>query len=758
MDYYARSEGVSGEKQLLRDHLQKVAELAGGFAEDAGLPREMGEWAGWLHDLGKYSDEFQRHRLCLNPDGTPNGEQPWRVEHACHGAAFSFAAARSATRIAFAVAAHHSGIHNLSEIEDLDKRFEQGTLVPQELPVLRRAAEFVKRAIEDGAFTGLPPGARLPDKNDQEGWLAFELETRLLFSSLVDADRLDAEGFGDVRRSTLRQTAPGLAATERLGRVLGHIREMAANSKGAPNLVDLRNRVLEHVLARAEQPPGFYSLTVPTGGGKTLTSLAWALRHAANNGQRRIIFVIPYLSIIEQNVEVIRRAVGDEAAVLEHHSNVVDEEDEDEGTGSDCLAGPGLRRKLLAENWDAPIIVTTTVQFFDALFSNRPKKARRLHNIARSVVIFDEAQSFPPKFMEPICALLQQLAVEPFRTSFLFCTATQPALTVDVGGNDSRPRGPLIAAPMAELVPAVPDLFRDLKRVEYVWPREGETATPEGLAVSMHAAGSALAIANTKEQARVLFADLRALDPRTLHLSTRMCAAHRLQVLAEVRRRLTAKEPCLLVATQLIEAGVDVDFPAVWRAMGPLDSIAQAGGRCNREGRLDGMGRVTVFNTWDGKLPGGAYRVGAAITTDIMSAIGGAGPAMHHPDTFQDYFRRFYTTQSLDKEKIQRKRQALDFPEVAAKFKIIDEDTTPVLVPWGDGAAIVARLLADPEAEIAPADFRRMQRFVVGLYPRELERAEEAGPVEELPSGVRVFTGRYDEALGLVLPGDYSED
>jgi CRISPR-associated endonuclease/helicase Cas3 len=755
MAYYARSPGASGEPQVLKDHLQHVAALAERFAVEAGLPAGLGRWAGLLHDLGKYSDEFQRHRLQLNADGTPNNEERWRVEHACHGAAIAEAAGDRA--VAFSVAGHHGGLPTLADVQKLPKdRMERGTLEPKKLPVHGRAAQFYLRARTDAAFDGRPARVAFPVESDSDGRLAFDLRTRILFSCLVDADRLDAEGHEDALRSFLRRSGPRLDPERRLQAVRAYIKGTAERSGGAENLNAIRQRVLASAIEEATREPGFFSMTVPTGGGKTLSSLAFALAHAARFGQRRIIFVIPYLSIIEQNVDVIRGALGDDALVLEHHSNVIDEADEDEAKGEDGQDRLSWRRRLMAENWDAPVIVTTTVQFFESLFSNRPKKARKLHNIARSVVVFDEAQTFPPGMMRPMMAMLEQLASEPYRTSFLFCTATQPALKLEVGANQGT-ASPLVSAEVREVAPDPPALYRALKRVYFTWPAGEARTTPEELAEAMAVARQALAIVNTKEQARVLYRALRARNAQAIHLSTRMCAAHRLQVLDTVRERLKAKEPCLVAATQLVEAGVDVDFPTVWRAMGPLDSIAQAAGRCNREGRSkDGPGKVTVFETWDGKLPGGAYEAGTHATKDLLRP---GDLDLHDPSVFTRYFKRLYEHQALDKNAVHSARQALDFPEVAERFKIIDSETTPVLVPWGDGNAIVGELMANPAAEsVTPSLLRRMQRFTVGLYNGELKQGKDAGLIEEHAGGVRIFRGDYHPALGLVLPGDYSED
>lgn len=750
MQYNARPATATAPAQALREHLRNVAEKAGAFAEAIGLDTRQAEWAGLLHDLGKYSDEFQRHRI--------GDEERWRVEHACHGAYIALEA--GAAQVAWAIAGHHGGLGDRKSVTELTDRPEKGTVTAYGGGLVReRAAIFRGRAEADGAFAGLPDREALdPDRK------ATDLRIRMIFSCLVDADRLDAERHCDAFKAGLRERVPELLPSEHLAAVRRFIDETAAASRGARPVREARRRVLEHSLERAAGAPGFFSMTVPTGGGKTLASLAFALAHAAAHGHRRIIYVIPYLSIIEQNVEVIRDALGDTNLVIEHHSNVTGEEECDEAAGCDGQDAPALRRRLLAENWDAPVIVTTTVQFFESLFSNRPRSLRKVHNVARSVVIFDEAQTFPPGMMRPLMAMLKQLADAPYGCTFLFCTATQPALSVEVGGNDGPP-APLLDAEIREVAPDPPQLFAELKRVEVSWPADETPSNPDEIAAGMAEAGRALAVVNTKEQARVLFRALREHDPAAIHLSTRMCPAHRLAKLAEIRDRLRRGEPCLVAATQLVEAGVDLDFPAVWRAMGPLDSIAQAAGRCNREGRGPAPGRVTVFNTWDDKLPPGGYTHATTTTKGMLQRQRqrrAGGPDIHVPQTFTEYFQRNYNDADLDKGKIEPKakprrdgtRRALDFPATALAFKIVKEDTTAVLVPYGGRGASYVQLLAEDDTgeRVGPRELRAMQRYMVGLYPNEL-RSAEALIDDTHPSGVRVFRGEYDDALGLVLPG-----
>jgi CRISPR-associated endonuclease/helicase Cas3 len=713
--------------------LRNVAALTGEFAEAAGLARRLGEEAGWLHDLGKYSDEFQRH--LERQDGE-------FVEHAAHGA---FLAVRAgAVECAFAVNAHHSGLGTRSSLRELTTRDERTAGLEPGQKVSDRAVVLLERAVADGlsiAPTGGPGPARGAE-------LQTELRTRMLLSCLADADRLDAEAWMSEWNPRLRTTVEPLNAGARLEHVLRHIRGLRRGDH--PSEVDkARAEVLGDSLSAALEAAGFFSLTVPTGGGKTLASLAFALAHAREHGMQRVIFVVPFLTVIEQNAAVIRKAVGEAehgGVVLEHHSNVALGELE-LGDGQSVR---DVRQRLLAENWDCPVIITTAVQFFESLFSDHPTQVRKIHNVANSVVIFDEAQTFPPGMLRPMVGILRQL-VDEYRCTAVFCTATQPALTNDIRGSD-RPEPLIPVGLVREISSDPPGLFRRLKRVNVVWP-EARAATPLAeVADSMAVAGQGLAVVNTKRHARELFAQLQVRDRSSIHLSTRMCAAHRRDVVAEIRRRLSSGELCLVASTQLVEAGVDVDFPALWRAFGPLDSIAQAAGRCNREGRLASPGLVTVFRPEDDRMPAGVYRR-ASDVTELMLTTGNGAIDVHDPATFANYFVGLYNASDLDRNRIVDARRALDFPQVADRFRLIDDITTGVLVRYKDGASWMSRVLNGEL--LGRGQLRQMQPYMVSLYEAELKKGLASGVVTvEGDAGVHVFHGEYSPALGVVLSAD----
>jgi CRISPR-associated endonuclease/helicase Cas3 len=519
--------------------------------------------------------------------------------------------------------------------------------------------------------------------------------------------------------------------------VLQFIEQQRARALAAGTSADVlrvRAQVLEQSLEAAEQATGFFSLTVPTGGGKTLASLAFALRHAAEHDLRRVVVIAPFLAIIEQNADVIRTALGPSAEdlVLEHHSQA------DESRTNDEQSLAELRRQMLAENWDTPLVVTTAVQFFESLFSNRPGRVRKLHNIARSALIFDEAQTFPPGLLRPIVGMLEQLVAE-YSCTVLFATATQPALA------HPRLREPLLRNVMREIVADPGDLFGRLKRVEVDWSAATVGSSMDAVAGEMASEHQALAIVNTKQQARELFEALRRYDIDAEHLSGRMCPAHRLEVLARVRVSLENGQRCLVSSTSGLEAGVDISFPKVWRALAPFDSIAQAAGRCNREGRLQ-SGRLIVFEPEDGKTPQGVYETGRNVTRNLLRMQ----LSIDDPDSFALYFAHLYNMTSLDEHHVIRLREQLEFPAVAERVRLIAEDTVPVLVAFGEGLSMIDRFVKGEVHALDRYQRRRLERYSVSLYRPEFEQAKAAGFIYEA-AGIWYAPSNYSPQLGLTF-------
>ena len=488
--------------------------------------------------------------------------------------------------IAACIAGHHAGLPDGSSPDDacLLKRLKK------EVPPLQGGDPMPATLEPPGKFPFRPQGKRLPFQ------VAFF--TRMLFSCLVDADFLDTERFLDPDKASWREGFPPLAALQERFWEGYHARF----SKGEPSEIDRRRRkILDACLAGAEEPPGLFSLTVPTGGGKTLSSLAFAMKHASRHSLDRIIYVVPYTSIIEQNAAVFRDFLGDDA-VLEHHS-AVDPDRSGEG-GSE--ANEAMRRmELAAENWDAPLVVTTAVQFFESLFANRTSRCRKLHNICRSVVILDEAQMLPVPFLIPCIEAIRELAAN-FGTTVVLCTATQPAL----GRNAEFDRG---LEEVREIVADPRVLYEEFRRVEV---EKAGTLSFDGVAARLREHPRVLSVVNTRREAVELYERIRE-SAGACHLSALMCAEHRSKKLAGIKAMLKAGEACRLVSTRLIEAGVDIDFPVVFRAVAGLDSIAQAAGRCNREGRLPRPGRLIVYTPEEG-VPPGPFRPPAECAEEIM--------------------------------------------------------------------------------------------------------------------------------------------
>lgn len=560
---------------------------------------------------------------------------------------------------------------------------------------------------------------------------AFEFFVRMLFSCLVDADFLDTEAFyapGKRSSSEGFDRIPDLR--RRLDTYIGNL------AGGAPDTAVNRVRsAIRHCCVQAsEQPPGIFSLSAPTGGGKTLASLSFALRHAETHGLRRVIVAIPYTSIIEQNAKAFRDALGAQN-VVEHHASI-DPEKETE------------RNRLASENWDAPVVVTTSVQFFESLFANKPSRCRKLHNVAKSVIVLDEVQVLPPQLLAPILEGLRELAAH-YGSTVVLSTATQPALAQ----RDAFPQG---LPGVREIVESPAALADRLRRVRVELPPSGEP-TSEWSSIAEEAARHerVLVVVNRRKDAREL-AEMLPEGGR-FHLSALMCPKHRAEVLETVKAALRAEEPCRLVATQVVEAGVDIDFPVVYRAMAGLDSIVQAAGRCNREGLLP-CGAVRVFRS-PSPPPAGELRKAAEVAESVLASRGGtldlALPSVH-----EEFFRKLYFASDLDAKGIQALRQSLQFDQTAKRFQMIEDGgSVPVVVPYGDSARIVKTFRNDgPSREV----FRALQPFIVSVYPNQLRELERAGAVEPLHETLRVLSDLhldlYDSKYGLLPPCERPPD
>ena len=735
MTYYGHTaDGPDGKPtgvaqwQLLKDHLRNVASLARRFAEPLGLAKEA-ELAGLLHDLGKYREEFQEYL---------RGERASSVEtqHAIYGAAWALTPHQQLGSV-FAVAGHHAGLHDMSDAQ-------ASATKPA---ILATLPELVRRF--ESELGKLPVPSGIPPHVTSN--LSAEFYTRLLFSCLVDADRLDTACWPAKPLDDLSLDAELLQRSVEAER----LRKQATNPESP--LAELRNRIFDACLLAGSHPQGFFSLTVPTGGGKTLSGIAFALAHAKTHGLRRVIVVIPYLSIIEQNAAEYRRVLGDDV-VLENHSSVKPRDDASEEEKS--------RLELVSENWDAPVIVTTSVQFLESLFDASPSRCRKLHRIARSVVIFDEVQTLPAHLLKPTFSVFRELATN-YGVSFVFSSATQPAFRRSAALPDG-----FAADELREIAPEPPELFRRLRRVNYHLPRADETLDWPELADRLAASPQVLCVVNLTRHAATLWEEVtRRLpaDERPIHLSAAMCPQHRLDLIQRIRERLVAGQPCRVVSTQLIEAGVDVDFPVVWRAMGPLDSIVQVAGRCNREGRL-AAGAMHVFRPADHKLPPGVYRAAADQAAITLAGLGGNASESLATEAglFARYFDSLYQVVNTDyartgETSIQEDRALLRFREVARKAKVIDDSGQPVIVASDNhGRKFAAPLIEEIRNRQLPLgqprftrdDLRRLQRFMVNVHSHKFQQLEGMKQIRPLLPNLELYVlddGFYHPELGLVI-------
>ncbi|HAL40697.1 MAG TPA: CRISPR-associated endonuclease Cas3'' [Polaromonas sp.] len=737
----------SGGHQLA-DHLHAVANMAAVFSQAFDSDTATQRWAylaGLWHDLGKYRPGFQRY---LQQSNDPNAHIEGRVggREKTHSAAGALWALRTleekrgttgelaARVLAYLIAGHHAGLDDWDG--GLKERLTQADCQTELQEAL--AAQPPARILDSGEF--VPDLRQIPG-----GPAGFALWVRLLFSCLVDADFLDTEAHFDAGKPARREGFPTL---DQMRAVLDAHLTAKATSATPSTVNTLRADILRQCRDKAALSAGFFSLTVPTGGGKTLSSLAFALNHAQTHSKRRVIYAIPYTSIIEQTAEVFRdvfKTLGDEV-LIEHHSQA-DAADKDETA----------RSRLACENWDAPLVVTTNVQLFESLFAAKTSRCRKLHNIVNSIIVLDEAQQLPPEFLQPILDALN-LLVKHYGVTVVLCTATQPALnTTDYFDASSNLRG---LEDVREIIDNPDVLFDALKRVDVALPQDWNTPTPwVDTAAQLAAEDCVLAIVSTRKAAREL---QRLLPSDTLHLSALMCGAHRKTVIDHIKARLNAKrdghdlQPLRVVSTQLVEAGVDIDFPVVYRALAGLDSIAQAAGRCNREGRLDGKGRVVVFVPPE-PPPIGHLRKGAQA---CISTLHGQHADPLARTLFASYFRQFYSTVDLDskgivaKLKVEPKTLGVQFRSAAEAFRLIDDqDSATVVVRYAEHRDEIEKLLGMLAAQ-GPARWlmRKLQRYTVSIHKRVADRMLDQGSLTLPMPGLYVqqnVDGLYHPLLGL---------
>ena len=704
-EYVAHFDKESGRIQTVMEHLEGTACFARQFASVFNAD-SLAYRCGKLHDIGKYSREFQKRIL----------ENGYKTDHSTAGAIEAFKTKDIFS--AFCIAGHHGGLpdggnmktdtHNDATLAGKLKR-EPG----KSLPVY---ASFL-------AEVSVPP-AELPDYLGKSGF-RDALFIRMLYSALVDADFLDTERFmsgGTIQRGNYDSVDTLL---ERLMLYVERWRDAKTS------IEKNRNAVLRACMEAGKKEQGIYKLTVPTGGGKTVASLMFALCHARKHGLRRVIYVIPYTNIIEQTASVFAGIVGEEN-VLEHHSYVDYEPDEND---YDPMA---IKKRLATENWDAPIIVTTSVQFFESLFSNKPSRCRKLHNIAGSVVIFDEAQMLPTAYLKPCVAAIYELTAH-YKCTAVLCTATQPSL-------DKLLREYAPDCKTEEIFPGYKELFAEMRRVRY--EHAGELSN-DALAERLNRHSQVLCIVNRRDEAQAVFEKLK--PEGRYHLSTRMVPFDRRRTIQEIKRRLNEGEVCRVVSTSLVEAGVDLDFPTVYRAEAGLDSILQAAGRCNREGKRALEESVVNIYRSEKNAPRLFWQ-----NTAAARAVMRDYPDISSPETVEAYFDLLHSLngEALDQKRIlQAFEQGIDgnflpFATVANLFKLIETETRTVYIPVERGEEIIRRFR---NGERARKLFREAGQFAVEVYPQEFRALYDMGALERLDEHITILTdlNLYNRETGL---------
>lgn len=752
VQYFAHSKGANGSPEPMKQHIDWVSKLAGEYAQSFDAQEEC-KFAGRLHDLGKYGDKFQDR---LKGIGTG-------IDHWSAGAYEAIMLNKIA--VALAIQGHHIGLQkgdreSLGElnIADLGKRHPQNCkLSTDNHPILASRARAEGVEWEAPSKSCFDMGLRATDPVGQM------LAVRMLFSALVDADFVATERhFGGESASATKRAALPLDPHSATLSLAVHIDAIRRQSQSADIANNARHQVLEACRSSGAGPKGLFTLNAPTGSGKTLAMLTWALEQCRAHTQlRRIIVVLPYLTIMEQTAQVYREALANwlssewrNRGILEHHSlspwrtvgksgNVADDEQ----------SADASHARYLAENWDAPIVITSNVQFFESLFANSPSACRKLHRIANSAILFDEVQTLPPSLLIPTLGAVSTL-VSKFGCSVVLATATQPAFS----HLSSQVERLACAGYRAEPIIADPvPLFRRTKRNNVHWPKNAESQSWDELSQQMLRGRQALCILNLKRHAQELFAIVQEAGAEgTVHLSTAMCPGHRSAVLTEVRRRLRENLPCILIATQCVEAGVDLDFPAVFRAFAPLDAIAQAAGRANRNGILS-AGDVWIFHPDDtGTVyPDRTYEQAATVTAELLARHGGE-LNIDDPNLFDLYFRNLYDIRDLENANpnLVEAIKNLNFVRVAELYKMIDRASINIVTPWdlSEFETLAKEVRND---RLTAGWIQRARNFTVNAY-RPVPAAPEWSHLEPIRAG-RNKAGENKDAVDWFLLRDSAD-
>jgi len=705
--YIAHSKNEKGDEHDLKDHLSDVARMMEEFISDLTF-KKVFRFTGLTHDLGKYQPAFQRYLR----EGGRRGSVP----HASWGAGLS--KKFSQVEAAFAIDGHHKGLPDKGDLQTDLYEFDE----PEHILFNSIRTEFFKEnKVKETDLIYSDTGLRGTDK---------ELFIRMLFSALTDADWLDTESHFKSAISELRiakEFSPEFLLPKLENELIGKSKE------GYINI--LRNKVRTYAISKAQSAPGFYSMTLPTGMGKTLASVSWALHHARHNSLKRIIIVLPFISIIDQTAKELKRIFGNEW-VLEHHSNFNEDEEDNKEIADESIQDESYSRRLATENWDYPIIVTTSVQFFESLFGNKPSRCRKVHNIAQSVVIFDEVQTLPKELVLPTLSMLKNVQ-KVLGTSFLFCTATQPAFEKSEGFNGIENIQSLVENPK--------EVFDATRRVKYLAVDDYQPISIEELSGKvLEENDSALCIFNTKKQALLFFNTIKDnADYQTFHLSTSMFPAHRKKVIGNIRSRLKNKEKILVSSTQLIEAGVDFDFPCVFREIAPLESIIQSAGRCNREGKMPEAGKVFIFTIEDAGAPSKQYRALAEFANSLYK---NNEVLLYEHDFFGEYYRKvFRLFIPEDIKNIEKARLGFNFKTVAGSYHLIENKTTPIFILCDESKELYEQIRYKPF--LSRDDYRAMQQYSVQVYENFMR--ENIGKLGKEPQGYWKWNGGYSDQYGI---------
>lgn len=716
--------------QSNEEHSKGVADLASDFAGKFGLP-SWGYALGILHDKGKERNSFQQY---IRQSSGFSSEVKTIHEHT-HAFAGGLLAKEimgkgTANLLINQIVSHHSGLHDYTDLEKLLEDKELPDEIDKEDIKINPSA--LLKELQQSVFFGKDSVM----KNEY-----FHHLSRMLFSCLVDADRLDTERFMNYESWKIRNSSSTLV--DLLPKLEAFLKKLQSNSSET-EVNRIRKKVQEQCALFADKEKGFYSLTVPTGGGKTLSSLLWAMKHAVFNKMDRIIIAIPYTSIIVQTASQLKEIFGEEN-VLEHHSSFNPEEIRD--------AEVREKIKLVTENWNSPIIVTTNVQLFESMFSNRPSNCRKLHNIANSVILLDEAQTLPTDFLMPIVDAMKAYQ-KMFGISMLFTTASQPVLSGVIENPNSNNKFEGIEK-ITEIIPKEFALHDKLRRVNLHIDKEGSTYDDIAARIAKH--DRVLCIVNTRQDAKEIY-DRLPDNGIKIHLSRMMCPDHIGETIRKIKLKLKDSScPTIrVIATQLVEAGVDIDFPVVFRQEAGLDSVLQAAGRCNREGKSN-IGQTFVFSlSAENRLPYG----------DIADANNArknlpADSDWFSPSTMEQYFHQLYSRKkTFDINDIKHylyKINELCFEKASEKFQLIEDDCINVIVNWKDGMELVEKLKEEGCSYLL---MKQLSKYTVGVRRSDFKVLVQSGLIEEIIEGIYILPDRaqYDANTGLSLENHWMEE